>query len=409
MPGSVTDNLKTADGRQPIPAQPPGAIRILSILEAYSITGPAKAVLEFAREAAKPEAHPKIDLSILTFLRGGRENSFTEAVRASNLPLDVVTENGRFDFGVIPQLRAVVEKRQPHIIWTNSVKSHFLIRWSGLNRRAKWVAFHHGYTTTDWKTRGYNQLDRWSHRGADRLVTVCGKFANDIEKFVGIPAGQIDVEHMPLRALGPVPPETAVALRRSLDIAANATVLLTVGRLSKEKGHSDLLRALALMRAAGEPKLDLLLAGDGPERSALEALCAELNLQDSVHFLGFQVNVRPLYGIADLFVLPSHSEGSPNVLLEAIDAGVPIIATAVGGIPEIVENEVSALLVDQQNETALASAIRRMLGDEALRERLRSSARLVLPRHTPEQYFRHIAQVFETVLGSNIGPRMGRA
>ena len=292
----------------------------------------------------------------------------------------------------------MVERRQPHIIWTNSVKSHFLIRWSGLNRKAKWVACHHGYTTTDWKTRTYNYLDRWSHRGADRLLTVCGKFAQDLEKIAGIPAAQIAVEHMPLRALGPVPPETAAALRSSLGIAADAAILLSVGRLSKEKGHAELLRALAVVRDAGQRKVHLLLAGDGPERAALETLRAELRLTETVHFLGHQANVRPYYGIADLFVLPSHSEGSPNVLLEAIDADVPIVATAVGGIPEIVENEVSALLVNREDEAALAAAIRRLLEDEALRERLRSKARLVLVRHTPEQYFRHIAQVFETVL-----------
>jgi glycosyltransferase involved in cell wall biosynthesis len=399
MPSSVIDpSLRGAALLKS--GQPAGVIRIVCILEAYSVTGPAKAVLEFAREAGKPDARPKIDLSIVTFLRGAKENSFTEAARATGLPLDVVTEKGRFDFGVIPQLREVVEKRQPHIIWTNSVKSHFLIRWSGLNRKARWVAFHHGYTTTDWKTRSYNYLDRWSHHGADRLVTVCGKFAKDLERIVGIPAGRIDVEHMPLRALGPVPQETASCLRHSLGISGDASVLLSVGRLSKEKGHAEFLRAVALLRDAGERKLDVLLVGDGPERGALEALCAGLKLENIVHFLGHQADVRPFYGAADLFVLPSHSEGSPNVLLEAIDAGVPIVATAVGGIPEIVENEVSAVLVNRQDEAALAMAIRRVLGDEALREKLRSGARLVLAQHTPEQYFRHIAQVFETVLGN---------
>ena len=395
MPGSVTDSRQTA---HPIADQPSGAIRILSILEAYSVTGPAKAVLEFAREAANPEARPRIDLSILTFLRGSQSNSFTEAVRERNLPLITVNEKGRFDLAVISHLREAVDKIQPHIIWTNSVKSHFLIRWSGLHRRAKWVAFHHGYTTTDWKTRAYNHLDRWSHRGADRLVTVCGKFARDIEKFVGIPADQIAVEHMPLRALGPIPPETAADLRISLGIAPDDTVILSVGRLSNEKGHAAFLKAIALVRDAGHRNLTVLLAGDGPERQALEALRAQLRLEDTVRFLGHQSDVRSLYGIADLFVLPSDSEGSPNVLLEAIDADVPIVATAVGGIPEIVENEVSALLVNRQDEAALAAAIRRMLDDPTLREGLRERARLVLARHTPEQYFRHIAQVFEKVL-----------
>src|SRR5579859_5234555 len=140
-----------------MPEQSAGPIRILSILEAASVTGPAKAVLEFAREAGHPDAQPKIELSLLTFLRGNVDNAFIETVRDRGLPLDVVSEKGRFDFGVIPQLRQVVARRKPHIIWTNSVKSHFLIRWSGLHRKARWVAFHHGYTTTDWRARSYNQ------------------------------------------------------------------------------------------------------------------------------------------------------------------------------------------------------------------------------------------------------------
>jgi hypothetical protein len=148
-------------------------IRILTILEAHSVTGPAKAVLEFAREARESSGPMKIDLSILTFLRGPQENGFIRTVRERGIPLDIVTEKGRFDFGVIPQLRAAVNRRQPHIIWTNGVKSHFLVRLSGLHRQVKWIAFHHGYTKTDWKDRIYSCLDCWSHPAAARLVTVC--------------------------------------------------------------------------------------------------------------------------------------------------------------------------------------------------------------------------------------------
>lgn len=395
MPGPVADSNPTNADLSSSARQP---IRILTILEAYSVTGPAKAVLEFAREAAKPEARPKIELSILTFLRGAEGNSFTEAVLAKGLPLETVQEKGPFDFGVIPQLKEVVARRRPHIIWTNSVKSHFLIRWSGLNRQAKWVAFHHGYTTTTWKTRAYNYLDRWSHRGADRLVTVCGKFARDLEQIAGIPAERIAVEHMPLRTSTPVALEDAARLRSSLGIETHQTVLLSVGRLSKEKGHAEFLRAAALLRDRGKRDLRIVLVGDGPERAALSGLCGELKLEDNVRFCGHQADVRPYYAIADLFVLPSHTEGSPNVILEAIDAGVPVVATAVGGIPEIVENETSALLVSPHDPAALAGAIERLLENPALGEKLRPAARLVLARHTPEQYFRHIAKVFEEVL-----------
>jgi glycosyltransferase involved in cell wall biosynthesis len=160
------------------------------------------------------------------------------------------------------------------------------------------------------------------------------------------------------------------------------------------------LRALSRLDASGKRKVQLLLAGDGPERRALEQFCSKLGLEDSVRFLGHQGNVRPLYGVADLFVLPSHSEGSPNVLLEAIDADVPIVATAVGGIPEIVEDGISALLVGRMDEDAMVVAINRLLGDRKLRDQLRTNARLVLAKHTPERYFGRISGVFQQVLES---------
>src|SRR5207245_11529218 len=141
------------------------------MLEAHSISGSAKAVLEFAKEAIRGQtALPRVDLSIMTFSRGQVENSFTTAIRNTGVPLDIVSESGRFDTGVIPQLRALVENRPTDLVWSNSVKSHFLVRWSGLNRSRGWVAFHHGYTTSDMKMRFCNRLDEWSLKAADAVL-----------------------------------------------------------------------------------------------------------------------------------------------------------------------------------------------------------------------------------------------
>src|ERR1700688_2575611 len=110
-------------------------IRVLAMLEASTISGSAKAVLEFAKEAAHGHPGlPKIDLSILTFDRGHGENSLTKAVRETGTPLDIVYERRRFDTNVIHQLRSFLAKRRVDLIWSNSVKSHFLVRWAGLNR-----------------------------------------------------------------------------------------------------------------------------------------------------------------------------------------------------------------------------------------------------------------------------------
>ncbi len=384
---------------------PRAAIRILTILEAYSVTGPAKAVLEFAREARKA-AEPRIELSVLTFVRSHSDNEFIRAVRAEDIPIDIVYERGRFDTGVFAQMRAAVARRKPHIIWTHGVKSHFLIRLSGLHKQARWVAFDHGYTTTSWSVRLYNQLDRWSHLGASRIVTVCRPFAARLESR-GIDPRLIRVEHMPIRSSAGEAAPAGSELRNRLQIDEGATVLLSVGRLSREKGHSELLKAFAsVLRNNPQIRLCLLLVGDGPEAIRLRRLSAELHLDNHVHFMGHQNSVRVFYDAADIFVLPSHSEGSPNVLLEAIDAGLPTIATAVGGIPEIVTNEASALLVPPGDVDALTAAISRLVTDKSLQDRLRKTAKVVLSHHSPERYFQNISAIFEEVIdNAGVGNR----
>ncbi len=364
-------------------------LRILSILEATSITGPAKAVLAFARENASQGGIA--DLSILTFVRNEEENAFTRAVRAAGIRLETIAETGPFDFRVIGKLKAAVARERPDVIWTNAVKSHFLVRMAGLHRRVKWVAFHHGYTSTAPRTRAYNQLDRWSLREAQRIVTVCGPFAADL-KARGLDADRMRVQHMPIY---PVEAQSGAGMRRELGIDDAAGVLLSVGRLSREKGFADLLEAFRRVREQRPSEsLRLVIAGDGPESENLRALCGALGIERDVMFVGHQADLQPFYGMADVFVMASHSEGSPNVLLEALNAGLPVAATSVGGIPEMVADQVSALLVPPRNAEALAGAMIRLLDDERLRMRLKSAAPEVLSRHTPELYFRNLLAVF---------------
>src|SRR5260370_23237067 len=142
-------------------------------------------MLEFHRAASelrqKSADFPLIEVSIITFERGPgaakEPNEFVEAARRSGLEVDVIPERRRFDLSVIPSLREVVRGRAPDIVLTHAVKSHFMILRSRLWQEYPWVAFHHGYTTTDRKMRLYNRLDRWSLAKADRVITVCEAFA----------------------------------------------------------------------------------------------------------------------------------------------------------------------------------------------------------------------------------------
>jgi glycosyltransferase involved in cell wall biosynthesis len=371
-------------------------IRVLAMVEAKSISGSAKAVLEFAREAvADHSASGKIQLSAMTFSRSQEENSLTQAFQSLGIELNVVKERGAFDLSIIPQLRSLVENLHPDVIWSNSVKSHFLVRFAGLSRSAKWIAFHHGYTAEDMKVLLYNQLDRWSLRAADRVITVCRPFAAELQSR-GISPNRIHIQHMPIRPFQPIASEQVASLRTQLAISDDVSVLLSVGRLSFEKGHADLIRAFhALRQQKPCMPVHLVLVGDGPERSNLCSLCQRFELSAYVTLVGHQEDVRHYYAMADAFVLPSRSEGSPNVLLEAMSMGLPVVATSVGGIPELVRHGNDALLVDKGNVGALTAALSRVLEDKTLYGRLKGAGPKSILRHTTEAYYRGIAKVFE--------------
>jgi glycosyltransferase involved in cell wall biosynthesis len=133
-------------------------------------------------------------------------------------------------------------------------------------------------------------------------------------------------------------------------------VLLCVARLSRMKDHATLLRAIAAVRPS-QPDLQLWLVGDGPERNALERLCQELALVDTVHFFGEQQDVGPWLARADLFVLSSAAEGTPLALMEALSAGLIPVVTAAGGVPEIMARSGVGFVVPIGDPAAMANAI----------------------------------------------------
>jgi glycosyltransferase involved in cell wall biosynthesis len=188
-------------------------------------------------------------------------------------------------------------------------------------------------------------------------------------------------------------------LREGLGIADDEKTLLAVGRLSREKGHADLIESVALLRTA-EPdlKFKLLIVGDGPEQANLTRAVCERKLDSHVVFVGHVTDVAPFYAIADLLALPSHSEGSPNVLLEAMAAGLPIVATSVGGVPEIATSEVNALLVPPRNPSPFAEALRRALTDVELARTLKNNAIARAKDFSPECHARSLIEIYQELV-----------
>jgi glycosyltransferase involved in cell wall biosynthesis len=407
--------------------QPP--IKLLAMMEATTVTGPAKLLIEFCRVAREGGAAlsglPRVDASIVTFQRGrasstssrnggptsdnapndtGGTNEFVAAARAAGVEVDVIGERFRFDAGVVGQLRRAVERRAPDIVETHMIKSHFLTLAAKLARGRRWVAYHHGYTTTDAKMRVYNQLNRLTLPRASRVITVCGPFASQLSG-AGVRPEKISVVHSSIAAPRATRAEDVSELKKRLGVNDGERVILAVGRLSKEKGHVGLVHALErLRRDATALSFRLVVVGEGPERERVEAAVSSSGLSDRIVFAGHASDVRPFYAMADVLALPSHSEGSPLVLLEAMAAGVPVVATAVGGVPEVATDGETALLVPPHDASAFANALARVLADETLARSLAEKAAAhVAERFSPEARARALVEIYAALVSGEAG------
>lgn len=182
--------------------------------------------------------------------------------------------------------------------------------------------------------------------------------------------------------------------------AGDRPVVLTVARLDGQKGLKYLLEAAALV-----PGAQFVLVGEGPERAELEAMVGELGLGERVRFLGYREDIPELLASCDLFVLPSLYEGLPLSVLEAMAAGRPVIATAIGGTDEIITNGHTGLLVPAASATALARAIRLLLANPTLAGHLALSGRAwVRERFSAARMARSVEAIYDQLLARHCRP-----
>lgn len=398
----ITEHLTekpVASHSDPIAFRPVRPIRLVSIVEATTVTGPMKPLLMFSNRMRTDSGNLRaISHSVITTIRGVRSetppsNAFLAAAKAIGLDVDLVYERFALDPFVIGQMAAHLRQCKPDVVETHDFKSHFLM-W--LLRRRKelrdfrWLAFHHGYTKMSTRVRAYQQLDRISLPTADGVVTLCNPFVTQLmdrgvtRKKISVIANAVEQHESPTQG-------ELDALRMSLGMEQRDRIILSVGRLSGEKGHSELIEAFRAL-AKSNNNLRLLLVGDGGEAVRLKAEARDLG--DRVVFAGHRKDAWPFYHLAEIFVLPSHTEGSPLVLFEAMAAGLPIVATAVGGIPETVEDGISAVLIPPETIPALQSALADLLANPVKERSLSSAAIEQVKKFSPEAYSAKLSAIY---------------
>lgn len=212
----------------------------------------------------------------------------------------------------------------------------------------------------------WRQHERWLWPWADHLLCNSARLKEFLTSRYGLPPDRITV------AMNGV--DTDFFQPNPNGRPSGPPVLLSVARLVPDKDHDTLLKAFARL-SPHHPGAQLRLVGNGPRRQVLEQRVQNLGLAEQVEFLPPAHDLRPLYHQADLFVLSSRAEALPNVILEAMAAGLPVVATRVGGVPEAVVPETTGLLVDPGDDAGLAAALGRLLADFGVRRAMGKQAR----------------------------------
>ncbi len=338
-------------------------LRVAALMDTSIISGPGRQLVAVADELR----HHKVELLIITFRRRGKAASpFPAYARARGIRCEEVDESSRLDGRIVRSVSRVVSEHGAHILQSHSYKPAAVAALVRRRVGLPWIGMFHGTTLEDRRVRLYNWIDRRLLRLADRIVVV----SPSQETMFGRGA---KVQVIPNAVLEPMSREFTDARVT----AAPRPRVAVIGRLSHEKGVDLFLDALALLRQRGFGG-SALIVGDGPDRSLLEEKAKALGLTEGLDFLGHRSDVEAIYPHLDMVVIPSRSEGMPNVLLEAIRADRPVVATSVGAIPSMIRSTSAALLVPPGQPALLAAAI--VTGLDVLQADEARSARAAVAR-----------------------------
>lgn len=359
----------------------PDRIRVLRIIARLNVGGPALHA-SLLTERLDPARYDS------TLAAGAVEPTEADylALHGRTLPRLVPIRGlgreirGTQDLAALGALVALVRRLRPHIVHTHTAKAGTLGRLAArLCRVPVVVHTYHGHVLRGYfspaKTRLFVAIERTLARLTDALVAVSPRVREELldlgigraHRFEVVPLG-LDLERFASSE------QLRGELRHELGIDATVPLAGIVARLAPIKAHEVLLDAARLLGARPVPP-QVVIVGDGERRPALEARAAADGLRGRVHFLGWRADLPRIYADLDVVVLCSRNEGSPVALIEAMAAGRPVVATRVGGVPDVVTDGETGLLVPQDDPPALAQAIARVLDDGELARRLGAAGR----------------------------------
>jgi len=367
-------------------------MHVVHVVDSLAVGGMENGVVNLINALSPNSRHTVVTMSAIGAL-------------ADRLPAEVechcIGKRPGVDIGAIVRLVALLRRLRPSIVHSRNWGAFDAIPAARLAGIPTIIHGEHGREAADpdGLDARRNRLRRIFAPLVSRFVTVSFDLRRWLRTTVRLPAAKLVTIHNGVDVSRFAGGDRHVG-RRALRLPPHAVVIGTVGRLDPVKDHAGLLKAFSVLRV-DQRAAELVIVGDGPSRASLEGQIQELGLIGHVHLLGMRQDIPTLLRGFDAFVLPSLAEGISNTLLEAMATALPVVATRVGGNPELVEHGLTGTLVPPSNPLVLAAALRCYAEDAGLR-----AAHGEAGRRRALQHFTldRMAQAYHELYAS-VGPR----
>lgn len=370
--------------------------RVFISIATSILGGPGKGIIQFLRFGVLEQCRPVVS----NFLVGaGREWQFRDEI--AKLPVPFIPLRQRLTYDPLLVLRGyrVLKEHDIQILQSHGYKSNMLCTLLKMFTGLPHIAFMHGWTAESWRIKAYQMVDLLLYRFADRVVIVSEAMRPRLLRAL-IPEQRIVCIKNAVESPEAGEGAAGAQLRKCYGIADSSPVICVIGRFSPEKGHRFFLEAFPQLLAR-HPEATAILVGDGQDRPMLEQMVRDLGVAERVVFAGYQQQMAPFYRGCDLVVMPSLSEGMPNVALEAMAFGKALVATRVGGVPEVVLDGETGVLVAPADPGDLAAGMLRLLDQPELLVRYGAAGReRIESEFSPENRARKLIGLYHELLQS---------
>jgi glycosyltransferase involved in cell wall biosynthesis len=330
-------------------------------------------VVEMLAVGQAEHSHAVRVAAVVTPDSAAKVERYLLALGAGGIPVHRVEVAGRGYARESAMVADLVREFRPDVVHSHGYRTDVVDGPRVRRQGTPFVVTAHGYTGGGFRNHVYEWIQRRSLKRCDAVVAVSRPLQQELAR-AGIARDRLHLVVNGWKA--PASTATPAEARRALGTREGTFAIGWVGRVSHEKGLEVAIRALTELR---DVPVALVVVGDGPRRAEMVALAAQLGVSTRVHWVGVVSGAARLFTGFDALVCSSHTEGTPIVLLEAMSAGVPIVSTRVGGIPDILTDD-EAVLVSAGDASAIAAAIRAIIRDPAVGESRAAAARARLER-----------------------------